>query len=423
LTSPAPLTLDDIVRAGLCIGCGLCESLAGPERVRIVMTPEGRERPAVEAPLDDAALTLINAVCPGLKVEGPDPAASADGTQWDAVWGPATRIAKGHAADPSIRFQGSAGGGLSALAIYLLESGRVDFILHVAASSEQPMRTKRHLSFDRAQVMAAAGSRYGPAAPLVDFAQLLDRGRPFAFIGKPCDVAALRNLARHDPRVERLVPYVLAFVCGGASEFAKTRDLVQGFGLEEKDVTLLRYRGMGNPGLTRVVARDGRNFTTTYGELWRDENNWMLQFRCKICADAIGELADVAVSDVWPNGEPQGENAGFNGFIARTAKGRTLLEDAERDGALVLIEDRDFRFLDNVQPHQVHKKQALTARLAAMRDAGAITPSYTGLRLEAAAATTDAAAQQASYAGMCDRLKRGDNREPAAPPMADRARE
>ena len=225
MTTPALLTPDEIVQAGLCIGCGLCESLAGPARIRIVMTPEGRERPAVVAPLDDAALRLINAVCPGLKVEGPDPAMSAAGTLWDAVWGPALRIAKGHATDPQIRFRSSAGGGLSALAIHLLESGRVDFILHVAASTEKPMRTKRHLSFDRAQVMEASGSRYGPAAPLVDFAQLLERGRPFAFIGKPCDVAAVRNLARHDPRVDRLVPYVLGFVCGGASEVARLGEL------------------------------------------------------------------------------------------------------------------------------------------------------------------------------------------------------
>jgi coenzyme F420 hydrogenase subunit beta len=169
-----------------------------------------------------------------------------------------------------------------------------------------------------------------------------------------------------------------------------------------------------------VVSRDGRNFTITYSELWRDENKWMLQFRCKICADAIGELADIAVSDVWPNGEPKGENEGFNGFIARTQKGRALLEDAERAGAVVLIEELGFRDLDVVQPHQVSKKQAISARLAAMRDAGAVVPSYTGLRLEAAAATTGAEARQASYAGMYDRLKRGDNREsPATPTEPD----
>lgn len=416
LTTPALLTLEEIVQAGLCIGCGLCESLAGREHVRIVMTPEGRERPLVRAPLDAAALALINAVCPGLTVEGPDPAANAAETQWDTIWGPALRIAKGHAADPAIRFRASAGGGLSALAIYLLESGRVDFILHVAASTEKPMRTKRHLSFDRAQVMEAAGSRYGPAAPLVDFAQLLERDRPFAFIGKPCDVAALRNLARHDARVDRLVPYVLAFVCGGASEFVKTRDLVEGFGLQEDDVALLRYRGMGNPGLTQVETKDGRAFSVTYNELWEDEGKWMLQFRCKICADAIGELADIAVSDVWPGGGPSGEDEGFNGFIARTPRGRALLDDAAHAGAVVLLEEMSFRDLDVVQPHQVRKKQALAARLAAMRDSGAVTPSFRGLRLEAAAATTDAATHHGSYSGMCDRLERGDNREPAVVP-------
>ena len=105
------------------------------------------------------AIGVVLAVCPGLRVEGPDPAHTADGTRWDTIWGPALRIAKGHAADPAIRFQASAGGGLSALAIYLLECRRVDFVLHVAASVEMPMRTKRHLSFDQAQVMKRWESR------------------------------------------------------------------------------------------------------------------------------------------------------------------------------------------------------------------------------------------------------------------------
>ena len=104
------------------------------------------------------------------------------------------RVSRYLTGDPQVRFQASAGGGLSALAIYLLEKGEVDFILHVAASREKPMRSERHLSFDRAQVLAGAGSRYGPAAPLTDFVSLLEHGRPFAVIAKPCDLAAIRNL-------------------------------------------------------------------------------------------------------------------------------------------------------------------------------------------------------------------------------------
>lgn len=406
------LSLERIVQSGLCIGCGLCQSLAGADRVRIVMTPEGRERPAVLQPLDPATVELINRVCPGVAVEGPDPAAHA-GAQWHAVWGPAYRMAKGYAADPEVRFRCSASGALSALAIYLIESGSVDFVLHVAASRDQPMRSERQLSFDRAQVLAGAGSRYGPAAPLIDVVQLLDLGRPFAFIGKPCDVAALRNLGKHDARVDRLVRYCLSFMCGGASEFTKSLDLIAGFGIAENDVSLLRYRGHGNPGPTRVETHDGRAFQMTYKQLWEDEGSWRVQFRCKICADAIAESADIAVSDVWPDGDPKGEDAGFNGFIARTPQGLQLLEDAEKAGAIKLVQPMAFTDFDNVQPHQRRKKEALAARLAAMADAGVERPAFTNLRLEAAASPE---VERDEYGGMSRRLAEGANREPPASP-------
>ena len=51
-------------------------------------------------------------------------------------------------------------------------------------------------------MLEGAGSRYGPAATLVDFGDILDRGEPFALNAKPCDITAVRNLARLDPRVD-----------------------------------------------------------------------------------------------------------------------------------------------------------------------------------------------------------------------------
>jgi len=60
------LTLEEIVECGLCIGCGLCQALVGADKIKIVLTPEGRERPVACNDLDDATLERINAVCPGL---------------------------------------------------------------------------------------------------------------------------------------------------------------------------------------------------------------------------------------------------------------------------------------------------------------------------------------------------------------------
>ena len=413
------LSLESIVRNGLCIGCGLCQSVAGADIVSFGMTPEGRERPLAKQPLDDDVLIRINATCPGVLIEGPETENLPHGFEVDPVWGPAGRIAIGFAGDPEIRFKGATGGVLTALSLYLIESGKVDFVLHVAASSEEPMRSRNHLSFDRAQVLSGAGSRYGPAAPLTDVCRLLDEGRRFAFVGKPCDVGAMRNLARVDPRVDALVPYMLTLVCGGASEFTKTTDLIEQNGITEDEVTLLRYRGHGNPGPTRIETRNGRALEVTYNELWEDEGTWRLQFRCKICPDAIGELSDIAASDVWPGGGPTGEDDGFNGILVRTPKGLELLEDAVGAGTIVLSEEIGFRDMDDFQPHQVRKKLAVHDRLEGMNDAGTPVPDFSGLRLKALAETADPDSRRRNRAGTHERVAKGLAAEPL--PRFDRS--
>ena len=64
--------LETVVGNGLCSGCGLCESVAGSDRVRMAMTPIGQLRPAVSDPLPETVLAEALAVCPGVEVRGPD---------------------------------------------------------------------------------------------------------------------------------------------------------------------------------------------------------------------------------------------------------------------------------------------------------------------------------------------------------------
>jgi coenzyme F420 hydrogenase subunit beta len=376
------LTIEQIVAAGLCIGCGLCRAIAGPDRLEIAMTPEGRERPLVRTPLDAATLERINAVCPGTHVDGAVAGAQSRDAATDLIWGPAEHLAIGYAGDPDVRYRGSTGGVLTGLGRHLLESERAKFILHVAASKTAPMRSERRLSFDAASVLDAAGSRYGPAAPLIDFTSILDRAQPFALIAKPCDVSAVRNLAKFDPRVDRYMQYALTLVCGGASELTKSQEILDEFGIDEKELSLFRYRGFGNPGPTRLETKDGRAFELTYQQMWAEESKWKIQSRCKICPDAMGEGADLVVSDVWPGGGPTGEDEGFNGIIVRTRRGLELYESALAAGAVVESPRRvGFRDFDEFQPHQVRKKRAVWARLAGRKAAGQPVPDTHGLRL------------------------------------------
>jgi coenzyme F420 hydrogenase subunit beta len=409
----SPLTLGEIVRNGLCIGCGLCRSIAGGDRVRLVMTPEGRERPVAREPLNEETLVRINAVCPGTRVGGPDPAQRSEVAQSDPIWGPVERMSIGYAADPEVRFRGSTGGVLTALGQFLLNSGRVKFILHVGASKTAPMRSERRLSFDAAAILENAGSRYGPAAPLVDFCEILDRGEPFALIAKPCDITAVRSLARLDTRVDRYMRYALTLVCGGASDLTKSEEVLQRFGVREGELTLFRYRGYGNPGPTRLETRDGRAFELTYQQLWEDEAKWMIQPRCKICPDAVGQGADIAASDVWPGGSPTGEDEGFNGIIVRTSRGLELYDAAVKAGVLTIERAADFADFNLFQPHQVRKRRAVWARLKGIEMAGKPIPVVTDLALEECARQNTLAANLSECRGARDRARSGRLGEPA----------
>ena len=401
-------TLTQIVENGLCVGCGLCQAIAGKDTIRFVTTPEGRERPVQTREIAGEDWQTLLRTCPGTHVAGRDELASTEGAKIDLVWGPYRDVKLCHATDRDVRFRAASGGALTALGKELLETGQVRFILQVRASENRPMRTDTVLSRTPKEVVVSAGSRYGPATPLAALKDVLDTGETFAFIGKPCDVTAIRLYAREDERVDRQCKIMMALVCGGAPEFRKSRDLVHELGYAEKDVTLFRYRGYGNPGRARIEFADGHAEERSYLDLWADESKWCIQPRCKVCPDAIGESADIAAADFWPGGAPAGEDAGFNSIIIRSRAGQALVESAIENGNLTITRDLDIRDMDDTQPHQVRKKEELWARFAGMRAAGHLVPAVEGLRLRELAATQTCSDNLAAARGA--RLRSHDGR-------------
>lgn len=392
-------SVKEVVENGLCIGCGLCEALA-PDRWVMRMNIEGRLRPAPIASEDSNADAPILAACPGVVAE-----AEARGSEQDRVWGSYMQMHEAWAGDPDIRFRAATGGVLTALGVHLLRSGKARCILHCAADPDRPMRTRWVISETPQEVSLRAGSRYGPSDTLAGLEVALARGEPFAIIAKPCDAGAVRARAKADPRLNELLVAVLVMVCGGASDLGKSAAVLEELGVEEDALTLFRYRGHGNPGPTRIETRDGRSFEKTYQEMWADEAGWRIQTRCKLCPDAIGEAADIAAADIWPNANPEGEDEGFNGVITRTPDGQALFEGALAAGDLVKGAAHTPRDYDHFQPHQVRKKRAMAARLRGLERAGRPVYAHKGLRLDeldAADPQEEAGAEQRARSGRFD---------------------
>lgn len=398
--SPA---LDRVARGRLCAGCGACAALA-PEAVRMALSPEGWLRPVVAAPVPPAAETAIAAVCPGLTVE--QPAAP----PVHPLWGPVVALRTGHATDPALRRTASSGGVLSALLADLLATGTVDFVLQTAADPANPLGNATVESRTPAAVAAAAGSRYAPSAPLAGIGAVLARGERFAFVGKPCDVAALRAMARRDPRIDRLVPVMISFFCAGVPSLAGARAICDRLGVDPAAVTAFRYRGDGWPGFAAATLADGTVRRMSYAESWGGILSGRVQFRCKICPDGTGGLADVVCADAWES-DAEGypvfeERDGVSLVMARTARGEALVAGAMARGAIA-AGPLDPGAIAAMQPGQAGRKRHLLARLAALALLGRPRPRYRGFTLAAAARGAALAGQARNFLGLLRRALAG----------------
>ena len=81
-----------IVEDGVCIGCGLCEAVAGRDKVRAVKVTTGNIRPVASNALDHKTVDRIYDVCPGTRVDGLPERLIGEDTEIDHVWGAFQRI-------------------------------------------------------------------------------------------------------------------------------------------------------------------------------------------------------------------------------------------------------------------------------------------------------------------------------------------
>ena len=376
-------SLSDITENGLCIGCGICQSIAGNENISISMTEKGRLEPKENKPLNNEIFDKIKKTCPGVIVEGLPKEAIDNKSKYDLVWGYYLSLFYAWSTDKDIRFKSSTGGLLNGLSLYLLETNKVKFILHTGTDPKKPMRSVSRYSYNKQELLNSGScSRYGPSSPLDKFNEALNKNEPFAFVGKPCDISAIRQLSKIDRRVNELCKYLLTLVCGGFGEFTKSQDFIDSFNVKEEELSIFRYRGYGNPGKMYIKTNSGEEHDKEYNSFWGEESTWRVPFRCKICPDAIGDSSDLAALDTWPGGSPVGEDEGFNAAIIRTKKGYDLVHDARDAGYIKIGNHLKIEDINDFQPHQVSKKKAVYARHQGMKKGNRPTLNTKNLRIK-----------------------------------------
>ena len=476
--------LKDVIQNGLCMGCGLCVSIANDlhqcdiegcckeinqnKYLEMKVVPPGRYRPVFLKYEKDETTGISNPivpneglilkVCPGINVDILDSGNEIDkGASMDsdiqeikfdrykkdaekeikhpsingytkksgAFMGPILSVRKCFASDPEVRFRAAAAGGLTALSEYLLASKKVEFIHHIRADKpNNPMLSVIHKSTTKDEVLQGSQSRYGPVAPLENIIKILKEKKPFCFIGKPCDINGLSNLAKYYPDVDKYVSYKLTISCGMIPDQSMYLEWLAEKQMKPEDVVEFRYRGCGCPGASPYAKTEvqeelfepkmnkttlnNTNIITKEAECdYRDffyGRKWSCQLRCKVCPDFLGEQADVTVMDCWNNGMPKGEGPGFVLVLGRSARGEQLIQDClkekrflsevrvsnkntwddlvndnfviDTDASLVGNETNNVCYEDIIrtQPHQMTRKIANYSRQMAVKKGNIILP-------------------------------------------------
>jgi coenzyme F420 hydrogenase subunit beta len=397
------VALARVARGNLCAGCGLCAGLV-PERIVMETVAPGFLRPRQTGVLSATEDRLIADTCPGLGQK-----VVAGGRRDPVLWGPYVAMKTGWATNKTLRFAGASGGALSAILVSLLHSGAVDAVVQIAADPTHLAGNVTVISDTPAQVLAAAGSRYAPSAPLERLRALQADRRRFAFVGKPCDAAALRAAMTQDADLARAFPVVLSFFCAGVPSHAGGRAVLAALGAPEAETSGFRFRGNGWPGQATATLIDGTTREMSYHDSWGGILSKHVQHRCKICADGTGVAADIVCADAWEadaGGYPLfTEKPGISLIVARTAQGAALIEAARIAGHLETAAfDPDT--LAAIQPGQRERRRALLARLLALRLAGRPVPRYEGLQIVAAARQNPATRNLKNFAGMLRRTLR-----------------
>lgn len=375
--------VDEVAAWQLCCGCGACAYMC-PDEVEMIDTLEYGRRPRSKEGSSVDTTEIALEVCPGIGLTRvAKPAGQLGDQKFFDLWGPVLGMWEGYATDPKVHFEGSSGGAVTALSLFATERLGMNGILHIRSHPKSPYLNQTVLSRTRSELLMAVGSRYSPASPCDGLKQIEQASGPCVFVGKPCDVAAVHRAVHLKPQLQKKVGLTIAFFCAGTPSTQGTLEMLKSMGVDDLDsVCSLRYRGHGWPGKASVKFRKNEEIIQrqfTYEQSWGDILQKYRQWRCYICPDHIGEFADIAVADAWHQSVSDNQ-PGLSVMIARTIRGKDILQQAIHDGFLE-AKAANPEILPLCREGQAAYQGQLWSRLQALKAMRIPTPNFQGFKL------------------------------------------
>jgi coenzyme F420 hydrogenase subunit beta len=338
---------NDVIRAGLCTGCGTCVGVCplGSLKINYYL---GEPQPELSGDCNNCGICYE--VCPGRDIPIPALEKVVFGRKREPdkedKLGIYVRCLKGFAVDKVIRENSSSGGVTTALFAYALDEHILDGVLLAGFSKKQPWRCQPFLATtaeDFVTLKANTAMVMVPVNLLLREAIVHRKLKKIGVVGCPCHIHGLRKIQMvNKPRnIAKSIIFTVGLFCSSNYYFAGTEHLVKEVGniSSWEEVIKMDYRAGPWPGSLIAKTKDGKivdiasKHDYTYHFLGATTYK---RDRCLMCVDFSSELADVSVGDVFT---PEKTNPRWTAMLVRTEMGDKIINEAIEKG---YIEVRDY---------------------------------------------------------------------------------
>ena len=268
--------------------------------------------------------------------------------RFDSSLGSYVSIQMAQARSEDTRSRAQYGGVVSALTSYAMKSGDIS-----AAVLTRPFNgdlvPRPVVAREAAEVIESARSNYVSSASLAGLNRLAkERQGAIGLVGLPCQVTALRKMqaSKHETGAAG-VKLTIGLFCTWALSHKGFSEFLRG----KIDASRIKRLDIPPPpaNTLRVETEEGLK------EFSLDEIRQHVKPTCSVCFDMTSELADLSVGMVEGIDD-------WNTLIVRTPEAQSLVDRAERDGAIE-IRPLEMERLSHLREAALQKKKRAVAEI------------------------------------------------------------
>ncbi len=293
--------LTEVVTSGLCTGCAGCV-IACPHDVLRYNDTGGVYRPwkvdADGGPADCThgvkGCTMCTRACPRFRDWETDADTFLFGRprNEEEVAGVVADTLLVRATDPAVNAVGQDGGLVSAILCWALDNDRIDAALVSTLEGDgSTWKAVPAIARTRAEVLAAAGSRYTYSANTLAYADAVESGAErIALVGMSCQASVPPMMkARKTGKSARRLALTIGLLCSKTFDDAIFPELLEArYGLARADIAKMNIKGV-----MQIWMKDGE-----YHEIPLKEAHAWTREGCKSCPDFAAEHADISTGGI-----------------------------------------------------------------------------------------------------------------------------